>query len=240
MITTNTPQRVAGKIALVTGGSSGIGLAAAKRLLAEGAYVIITGRRKEALDEAVRTIGPDSLTAICGDVSNLRDLDRVFATIRKDVGALDIVFANAGSGSLLPLGSITEQQVDDTFATNVKGVVFTVQGSLPLLRAGGSIILAHNLQGKAARRTCHGSRPRQRGPSHVLYGSVTARLRFNAQAQHTNWLQRATKRWGASSTGSSLRRYASSFPGNFAGCEIDQSNRLCKTGRRLRPRSVKV
>lgn len=107
MITTNTPQRLAGKIALVTGGSSGIGLAAARRLLAEGAYVIITGRRKEALDEAVRTIGPDSVTAICGDVSNLRDLDRVFATIRKDVGALDIVFANAGSGSLLPLGLIT-------------------------------------------------------------------------------------------------------------------------------------
>jgi NAD(P)-dependent dehydrogenase (short-subunit alcohol dehydrogenase family) len=141
MITNHISQRLGGKIALVTGGSSGIGLATARRLLAEGAYVIITGRRKEVLDEAVQMIGPDSITAICGDVSNLRDVDRVFATIAKDVGALDIVFANAGSGSLLPLGSITEQQVDGTFATNVKGVVFTVQGALPLLRAGGSVIL---------------------------------------------------------------------------------------------------
>jgi NAD(P)-dependent dehydrogenase (short-subunit alcohol dehydrogenase family) len=136
-----TAQRHAGKTALVTGGSSGIGLATARRLATEGARVVIVGRRQEALDEAVRNIGQDRVTAICGDVSDLRDLDRVFAIIAKETDGLDIVFANAGGGSLLPLGEITEKHFDDTFGTNVKGVVFTVQNALPLLRRGSSIVL---------------------------------------------------------------------------------------------------
>jgi NAD(P)-dependent dehydrogenase (short-subunit alcohol dehydrogenase family) len=138
---TATSQRHAGKFALVTGGSSGIGLATASRLAAEGAHVVIVGRRQEALDEAVRVIGSDRVTAICGDVSDLRDLERVFALITKETDGLDIVFANAGGGSLLPLGQITEKQFDDTFGTNVKGVVFTVQNALPLLRRNSSIVL---------------------------------------------------------------------------------------------------
>jgi NAD(P)-dependent dehydrogenase (short-subunit alcohol dehydrogenase family) len=136
-----TSQRHAGKNALVTGGSSGLGLATARRLAAEGAYVVITGRRQETLDEAVRTIGSDSAAAIRGDVSDLEDLTRVFAEIADRAGFLDIVFANAGSGTLLPLGQITEDQFDRTFGTNVKGVVFTVQNALPLLRPGASIVL---------------------------------------------------------------------------------------------------
>ncbi len=134
-------QRHSGKYALVTGGSSGIGLATAHRLRAEGARVFITGRRQEALDAALSTLGHDGMTAIRCDVSQLDDLDRVFATIKEDAGTLDIVFANAGSGTLLPLGEITEEQFDRTFNTNVKGVVFTVQKALPLLRSGASIIL---------------------------------------------------------------------------------------------------
>jgi NAD(P)-dependent dehydrogenase (short-subunit alcohol dehydrogenase family) len=135
------PRRHAGKVALITGGSSGIGLATARLLAAEGAYVIITGRRQESLDEAVRLIGPNSVSAIRSDVSNLSDLDRVFGRIVKETGTLDILFANAGLGTLRPLGEITERQFDETFGTNVKGLVFTVQGALPLLRSGGSIIL---------------------------------------------------------------------------------------------------
>jgi NAD(P)-dependent dehydrogenase (short-subunit alcohol dehydrogenase family) len=134
-------NRLAGKIALVTGGNSGIGLATAQRFAAEGAFVFITGRRQESLDEAVKLIGEEHVAAVQGDVSKLADLERLFATIKAKSGRLDIVFANAGAGTLLPLGHITEAQFDDTFGTNVKGVVFTVQSALPLLGDGASIIL---------------------------------------------------------------------------------------------------
>jgi NAD(P)-dependent dehydrogenase (short-subunit alcohol dehydrogenase family) len=134
-------KKLAGKIALITGANSGIGLATAQRFVAEGAYVFITGRRQNALDEAARHIGEANVTTVQGDVSELADLDRVFATIAADKGRLDIVFANAGAGTLSPLGHITEQQFDATFGTNVKGVVFTVQKALPLLADGASVIL---------------------------------------------------------------------------------------------------
>jgi NAD(P)-dependent dehydrogenase (short-subunit alcohol dehydrogenase family) len=134
-------SRLAGKIALVTGGNSGIGLATAQRFVAEGAYVFITGRRQQSLDDAIAKIGGENLAAIQGDVSKLADLDRLFAAIQAEKGRLDIVFANAGSGTLLPLGKITEEQFDTTFNTNVKGVVFTVQKALTLLGSGASIIL---------------------------------------------------------------------------------------------------
>jgi NAD(P)-dependent dehydrogenase (short-subunit alcohol dehydrogenase family) len=134
-------NKLAGKIALITGGNSGIGLATAQRFVAEGAYVFITGRRQQSLDEAVEKIGKDNVTAVQGDVANLADLDRLFATIKAQKGRLDIVFANAGGGTLQPLGQITEQQFDRTFTTNVKGTVFTVQGALPLLQEGASVIL---------------------------------------------------------------------------------------------------
>jgi NAD(P)-dependent dehydrogenase (short-subunit alcohol dehydrogenase family) len=132
--------KLAGKIALVTGGNSGIGLATAKRFVSEGAYVFITGRRQPELDAAVKLIG-SGVTGIRGDVSNLADLDRVYTAIESEKGRLDILFANAGGGSLAPLGQITEEHFDKTFNTNVRGLLFTVQKALPLMPPGSSIIL---------------------------------------------------------------------------------------------------
>jgi len=128
------------KIALITGGNSGIGLATAKRFVKEGAYVFITGRRESELTAAANEIG-SNVTAVQGDVSNLADLDRLFAQIKQEKGRLDIVFANAGVARFAPLGEITEELYNWTFDINVKGVVFTVQKALPLLPEGASIIL---------------------------------------------------------------------------------------------------
>jgi len=135
-----------GKLALVTGGNSGIGLATAKRFVSEGAYVFITGRRQRELDAAVKEIGKN-VTAVQGDVANLADLDRLFAQIKKEKGKIDIVFANAGVAKYAPLGKITEELYDSIFDTNVKGLLFTVQKALPLLRDGGSIILNASIVG---------------------------------------------------------------------------------------------
>jgi len=133
-------KKLEGKIALITGGNSGIGLATAKQFVAEGAYVYITGRRQVELDAAVEAIGKN-VTAVQSDVSNLADLDRLFATIKQEQGHLDIIFANAGGGQIAPLGAITEEHFDKTFNINVKGLLFTVQKALPLLPEGASIIL---------------------------------------------------------------------------------------------------
>jgi NAD(P)-dependent dehydrogenase (short-subunit alcohol dehydrogenase family) len=135
-----------GKLALVTGGNSGIGLATAKHFVSEGAYVFITGRRQKELDTAVKEIGKN-VTAVQGDVSNLADLDRLFAQIKKERGKIDIVFANAGVAKYAPLGKITEELYESIFDTNVKGLLFTVQKALPLLRDGGSIILNASIVG---------------------------------------------------------------------------------------------
>ncbi|HWD67494.1 MAG TPA: SDR family NAD(P)-dependent oxidoreductase, partial [Caulobacteraceae bacterium] len=132
--------RLGGKIAVITGGNSGIGLASAKRFAAEGAQVVITGRRQAELDSAVRALGGDVL-AVQGDISNLGDLDRLFDTVRSAKGRIDVMFANAGLGALEPLGKISEASFDKVFDVNVKGTLFTVQKALPLMRAGGSIIL---------------------------------------------------------------------------------------------------
>ena len=129
-----------GKIAVITGGNSGIGLATAQRLTNEGAYVFITGRRQSELAAAVKLIGKN-VTGVQGDVSNLADLDRLFATVKQQKGRIDILFANAGLGDFAPLGSITEAHYDKTFDVNVKGVLFTVQKALPLLVDGASVIL---------------------------------------------------------------------------------------------------
>jgi len=135
-----------GKIALITGGSSGIGLAAAKRFVAEGAYVFITGRREVELASAAKGIG-NNVKALTGDVSKLDDLDRIFSTIKNDKGRLDIVFANAGVAKFAALGEITEELYDFHFNINVKGMLFTVQKALPLIPNGGSIILASSIVG---------------------------------------------------------------------------------------------
>jgi NAD(P)-dependent dehydrogenase (short-subunit alcohol dehydrogenase family) len=133
-------NKLEGKIALVTGGSSGIGLATAKRFVNEGANVFITGRREAELAAAVKEIGKN-VTGVQGDVSKLGDLDRLFAQIKREKGKLDVVFANAGIPNLAPFGNITEEQYDSVFNGNVKGLLFTVQKALPLLPDGASIIL---------------------------------------------------------------------------------------------------
>ncbi|GHB14906.1 SDR family NAD(P)-dependent oxidoreductase [Salinicola rhizosphaerae] len=132
-------RKLEGKIALVTGATSGIGLATAQRFAQEGAHVIITGRRPVELETAVAAVG--NATGIRVDSSKLEELDTLYERITAEHGRLDVLFVNAGGGSMLPLGSITEQQYDDTFDRNVKGVLFTVQKALPLLAEGASVIL---------------------------------------------------------------------------------------------------
>ena len=128
------------KVAVITGGSSGMALATAKLFVEEGAYVYITGRRQNQLDEAVKLIGKN-VTAIQGDASNLHDLDHLYEVVAKEKGKIDILFASAGRGEVAPLGKITEEHFDEIFDLNVRGTLFTVQKALPLFRDGGSIIL---------------------------------------------------------------------------------------------------
>lgn len=129
-----------GKVAVVTGGNSGIGLATAKRFAAEGAKVVITGRRQAELDKAVAEVGHGAI-GVQGDVSKLADLDRLYATVKEVHGRVDVLFANAGGARFAPLGEITEEHFDREFGINVKGLLFTVQKALPLFTDGGSIIL---------------------------------------------------------------------------------------------------
>ncbi len=138
--------RLEGKTAVITGGTTGIGLASAKRFAAEGASVYIFGRRQAELDEAVKAIGAGA-KGVQGDVSKPEDLDRLFATVSADKGVIDVLFANAGLGNLAPLGAITAEQFDQVFDVNVKGTLFTVQKALPLLKAGSSIILTGSTTG---------------------------------------------------------------------------------------------
>jgi len=138
--------RLAGKIALITGGNSGIGLASARRFADEGAFVFITARRQAELDKAISAIGRNARALQC-DVSKLDELDRLVSVIQAEKGRLDVVFANAGVGEFAPLGTITEAQYDKTFDVNVKGTLFTVQKALPLMTAGGSIILTGSTTG---------------------------------------------------------------------------------------------
>jgi NAD(P)-dependent dehydrogenase (short-subunit alcohol dehydrogenase family) len=132
--------KLEGKVAVVTGGNSGIGLATARRFVGEGAYVFITGRRQGELDAAVKEIGKN-VTGVQGDVAKLADLDRLYDAVKAKTGRIDILFANAGVAELAPVGEITEEQFDRIFDINVKGLLFTVQKALPLIPVGGAIIL---------------------------------------------------------------------------------------------------
>src|SRR6202048_1725486 len=138
--------KLEGKVAVITGGATGIGRATAKRFIEEGAFVFIFGRRQEALDAAVADLGPNA-RAVRGSVSDLADLDRLYAAVKAERGTLDIVFANAGAGGPLKLGQITAEHIDEAFDTNVKGTIFTVQKALPLMGPGGSIILTGSSAG---------------------------------------------------------------------------------------------
>jgi NAD(P)-dependent dehydrogenase (short-subunit alcohol dehydrogenase family) len=155
--------KLQGKVAVITGGTTGIGLATAQLFVREGAHVFVTGRRQKELDEAVKTIG-HNVTGVQGDVSNLADLDQLYDTVAKR-GRIDVIFANAGFGEFAALGSITEAHFDRLFNTNVKGTLFTVQKALPLLNDGASIILT-------------GSVARVKGtPAFWVYGATKAAIR---------------------------------------------------------------
>ncbi|MFL6418467.1 MAG: SDR family NAD(P)-dependent oxidoreductase [Nitrososphaeraceae archaeon] len=145
--TESITKRLDGKIAVITGGNSGIGLATAQRFVDEGAYVFITGRRQSELDAAVKQIGKNNVTGVQGDVSNIADLDRLYDRVKQQKGRIDVLFANAGIIELAPLGSITESHFDKIFNINVKGLLFTVQKALPLFQDGGSIILTGSIGG---------------------------------------------------------------------------------------------
>jgi NAD(P)-dependent dehydrogenase (short-subunit alcohol dehydrogenase family) len=137
-------KKLEGKVAVITGGGSGIGLATARRFVEDGAHVVITGRREKALNEAAASI-TSNVTAVVGDVSRLDDLDRLYAVVKDKHGHIDILFANAGAGTIAPLAIATEDHFDQTFDVNVKGLFFTVQKALPLFRDGGSIILTSSV-----------------------------------------------------------------------------------------------
>jgi NAD(P)-dependent dehydrogenase (short-subunit alcohol dehydrogenase family) len=139
-------KRLKGKTAVVTGGGSGIGLASAKRFIDEGAFVFIFGRTKSTLDAALTQLGPNA-RAVCGSITDMADLDRLFEAVKAEPGSLDILLANVGISELVPLGQILPEQYDRIFDTNVKGLLFTVQKALPLMSAGGSIILTGSSAG---------------------------------------------------------------------------------------------
>jgi len=166
-----------GKIALVTGGNSGIGLATAKQFVNEGAYVFITGRREAELTAAVKEIGRNVI-GVQGDVSNLADLDRLFDQIKQEKGKLDIVFANAGVARYAALGAITGEFFDSIFDANVKGVLFTVQKALPLLPDGASIILNASMVGSKGL------------PAYSVYSATKAAVRSFARTWTTDLKER--------------------------------------------------
>jgi len=139
-------SRLQGKTAVITGGGTGIGRGAAKRFIDEGAFVYLFGRRQEQLDAAVAELGANA-RAVSGSITDLADLDRLFATVKAERGGLDILFANAGTGAFAALGEITPEHYEQIFDVNVKGTVFTVQKALPLMSAGGSIILTGSSTG---------------------------------------------------------------------------------------------
>jgi NAD(P)-dependent dehydrogenase (short-subunit alcohol dehydrogenase family) len=176
-------KKLEGKIAVITGGSSGIGLATAQRFVDEGAYVFITGRRQSELDAAVKQIGKNNnnnVTGVHGDVSNLEDLDRLYDTVKQQKGRIDVLFANAGIIELAPLGSITESHFDKMFNINVKGLLFSVQKALPLFQngRGGSIILTASVGGSKGFETS------------TVYGATKAAIRSFARTWTVELKQR--------------------------------------------------
>ncbi|MDI7386431.1 SDR family NAD(P)-dependent oxidoreductase [Cronobacter dublinensis] len=163
--------RFSNNVVIVTGGTSGIGLATAKAFASEGAHVFITGRRQVALDDALRQLG-DNVTGVRGDMSQLADIDRLYEAVQQRHSHIDVIFANAGGGEFAPLGAISEAHYQETFDTNVKGVLFTVQKALPLLRDGASVILTSSTAGSTGT------------PAFSVYGATKAAIRSFAR----NWI----------------------------------------------------
>lgn len=142
----HTVGKLEGKVAVITAATSGMALATAKRFVEEGAYVFITGRRQDKLDEAIKIIGRN-VTGVQGDAANLGDLDRLYETVKREKGRIDVLFASAGTGEFAPIGQVTEEHFDKTFDLNVRGTLFTVQKALPLFSDGGSIFLNGSIAG---------------------------------------------------------------------------------------------
>ncbi len=165
--------KLQGKVAVITGGGTGMGLATAMRFVAEGAYVFIFGRRQAELDAAVKSVG-SNIVGVQGDIANLADLDRLYATVKAAKGRLDIVFANAGISEFVPFGSVKEDHFDRTFNVNVRGTLFTVQKALPLLNDGGSIILTGSIAGNKGM------------PSFGVYAASKAAVRSFARSWTTD------------------------------------------------------
>ncbi|EOI3545891.1 SDR family NAD(P)-dependent oxidoreductase [Cronobacter dublinensis] len=163
--------RFSNNVVIVTGGTSGIGLATAKAFASEGAHVFITGRRQAALDDALRQLG-DNVTGVQGDMGQLADIDRLYEAVQQRHSHIDVIFANAGGGEFAPLGAISEAHYQETFDTNVKGVLFTVQKALPLLRDGASVILTSSTAGSTGT------------PAFSVYGATKAAIRSFAR----NWI----------------------------------------------------
>ncbi|EOV8837714.1 SDR family NAD(P)-dependent oxidoreductase [Cronobacter dublinensis] len=163
--------RFSNNVVIVTGGTSGIGLATARAFASEGAHVFITGRRQAALDDALRQLG-DNVTGVRGDMSQLVDIDRLYEAVQQRHSHIDVIFANAGGGEFAPLGAISEAHYQETFDTNVKGVLFTVQKALPLLRDGASVILTSSTAGSTGT------------PAFSVYGATKAAIRSFAR----NWI----------------------------------------------------
>lgn len=172
--------KLSGKIAVITGGNSGIGLATAKLFHAEGAKVVISGRDQKTLDEAVKAIGGDTL-AVKSDVSKLGDIDTLIEAARKKFGKIDVLFANAGIGQFLPIEQSTEQVFDSMFTINVKGMYFTIQKALPLMQHGGSIILNSSIAG--VKGTTHAT----------VYGATKAAVRSLARTLTTELIDRGIR-----------------------------------------------
>jgi len=162
------PSKLTGKMALVTGGSSGLGFATAHQFAREGAKVFITGRRKDELDKAVEQIGHGTV-GVQGDISNMSDLDRLYEVIKEQAGRLDVLFANAGGGEFAPLGQVTEAHVDKWLGINIKGTLFTVQKALPLMPDGASIVLNGSMV------SCKGT------PAFGVYAATKAAIRSFAR-----------------------------------------------------------
>ncbi len=170
-------DRLKGKVAVITGANSGIGLASAKRFAREGARVFMTGRRQAELDAAVAEVGGNA-RGIQGDIANLADLDRLYGIVRNEAGHIDVLFANAGGGEFMALAEITEEHYDRTFASNVKGTLFTVQKALPLLRDGASVILTGSTAGSTG------------APAFSVYSASKAAIRNFARS----WIQELAPR----------------------------------------------
>lgn len=205
--------RLEGKIALITGGSSGIGLATASEFVNEGAYVFITGRRGRQLTEAAEAIGRN-VAAVQADVSNLGDLDRLFARVAQEKGRLDVVFANAGTARYSALGAITEDLYDSIFGTNVKGLLFTVQKALPLLPDGASIVLNASIvasKGLAANSVYSATKAAVRSFARTWTTDLKARgIRVNAVSPGTIDTPGLNELLASSATGEERRRMIAS------------------------------